>query len=95
MAELHAGTLLADENRREARTSFLREVLEVVPVIDYDVDVARAHAVLLVEVRRRGRPRGAHDLIIAATALQSGRTVVTADAGAFVDLPGVETRSHR
>jgi tRNA(fMet)-specific endonuclease VapC len=66
-----------------------------VPVVDYDLDVARAHAELLVVVRRQGRPRGAHDLIIGATALSSGRSLVTADRSAFVDLPGIVTVTYR
>jgi tRNA(fMet)-specific endonuclease VapC len=57
--------------------------------------VAEAHAELLVDVRREGRRRGAHDLMIAATAKATGRLVVTADRAAFVDLPGVQVRTHR
>ena len=45
---------------------------------------------LLAEVHRTGRPRGAHDLIIAATSVSSERTLLTADARGFEDLPGVE-----
>jgi len=39
--------------------------------------------------RRTGRPRGAHDLLIAATAAATRRTVVSADAAAVAELPGV------
>jgi prevent-host-death family protein len=49
----------------------------------------------LVAVRRSGRPRGAHDLVIAATARASKRTVVTSDLTAFTDLPGVTVLPHR
>jgi len=59
------------------------------------VAVAEAHAQLLAEVRAQGRPRGAHDLIIAATARAFDRTVLSADATAFRDLAGVTARSHR
>jgi tRNA(fMet)-specific endonuclease VapC len=48
---------------------------------------------LLTAVRRAGRPRGAHDLIIAATALATARTVVSADLTGFDDLPGVVVRT--
>ena len=71
------------------------DVLVVVPVVDYDLVVAEAHAQLLLAVRKQGRPRGAHDLIIAATARATRRTVVTADDSAFVQLPGVAVRGHR
>lgn len=95
IAELRVGAILADERRRLRRESFLVDILEVIPVIDYDIEVAEVHAALLVEVRRQGTPRGAHDLIIAATARQSQRIVVTSDLSGFQDLRGVRTRQHR
>lgn len=54
------------------------------------VDVARVHARLLAHALRTGTPRGAHDLIIAATAIATDREVVTHDGKAGFDtLPGV------
>jgi tRNA(fMet)-specific endonuclease VapC len=91
-AELLVGVELADASHRAARSAFVRSVLDTVPVEDYDIDVSRAHAVLLAHVRRSGRPRGAHDLIIAATALARDRSIVSVDAAAFADLPGVSIR---
>ncbi len=67
-------------------------VLSGIPVEPYDLEVARAHAGLLTHARKEGRARGAHDLLIAATALARGRTVVTADAAGFEDLPGLRVR---
>ena len=55
------------------------------------VEVAR----LLAAVRQAGRPRGAHDLLIAATALASNGVVITADESDFDDLPGVTFETHR
>ena len=95
IAELRVGVLLADDRRRSDREAFVDLVREALPVIDYDLAVAEAHAGLLASVRRSGTPRGAHDLIIAATAVATGRTVVTADRAAFDSLPGVELRFHR
>lgn len=92
-AELLVGVELADGARRSLRATFVRSVLDTVPIEDYDVQVAHAHASLLAHVRRSGRPRGAHDLIIAATAVARDRLVVSADATAFAGLPGVVTRS--
>jgi tRNA(fMet)-specific endonuclease VapC len=94
-AELRVGVLLSSGKRRAARREFLDDVLQVIPVVDYDRSVADVHAELLVHVRGQGRPRGAHDLIIAATAKAGGRTVVSADVSAFGDLPGVQVRPHR
>jgi tRNA(fMet)-specific endonuclease VapC len=95
IAELTVGVLLADDAHRPARQQFLDEVKVIIPIVDYDTMVAASHAELLVAVRRLGRPRGAHDLIIAATANATQRDVVSADTSAYEDLPGVTLRSHR
>lgn len=95
VAELRVGVLLATRRRQAARNSYVDDVIATIPVLHYDADVAEAHAELLVEVRTQGKPRGAHDLIIAATAKAFDRTVVSADDNAFRDLPGVEVSVHR
>jgi tRNA(fMet)-specific endonuclease VapC len=89
VADLLVGVALASKRHRPARAAFVGEVMTTIPVLDYDVDVAAAHAELLAAVRRSGRPRAAHDLIIAATARATRRTVVTTDTSGFEDLPGV------
>lgn len=95
VAELRVGALLANGRTRAARASYVDDIVSSIPVLDYDLDVAEAHGVLLAHVRSHGRPRGAHDLIIAATAKAFGRKVVTADVAAFLDLPDVEVRPYR
>jgi tRNA(fMet)-specific endonuclease VapC len=91
-AELLVGVELADDRRRPVREAFVADLLSAVTVESYDLAVALDHAVLLAHVRRTGLPRGAHDLLIAATARTRSRTVVTADAEGFRDLPGVDVR---
>lgn len=95
VAELQVGARLAAGRRRAQRQRFVDDVCEAIPILSYDRSVAAEHAELLVAVRRAGRPRGAHDLIIAATARASKRTVVTSDLTAFADLPGVTVLDHR
>lgn len=92
IAELRVGALLANGRRKAARSAYVDDVIATIPVLGYDVEVAEAHAELLLEVRSQGRPRGAHDLIIAATAKAFDRTVISADRTAFGDLSGVEVR---
>lgn len=90
---LHGVLLTPDPNRAEQQRTFLRETLSLAPVIDYTRDVADEHAALLAHVQRAGTPRGAHDLIIAATARAVDRIVLTTDSQAhFDDLPNV--RAH-
>lgn len=91
-AELLVGVELAAGDQRSARERFVAAILDTLPIEDYDIEVAGAHAALLAAVRRAGRPRGAHDLIIAATASARDRAVVTTAAAGFADLPGVSVR---
>lgn len=91
VAEYRVGIELADTAERAAqRSRALVAILENLEVLDYTEATAALHAQLLAHVRRLGRPRGAHDLIIAAHAAQTGRIVLSQDAAArFGDLPGV------
>jgi tRNA(fMet)-specific endonuclease VapC len=92
VAELLVGVELADGRRRSRRKAFVEAVLEAVSVETYDLDVARAHSALLAHTRRSGRARGAHDLIIAATARARRREVVSTDQEGFSGLPEVALR---
>ena len=92
LAELLVGVALADDRHRPRRQAFVDELVAVLPIETYDAEVARAHAGLIAHARRVGLPRGAHDLIIAATAVARHREVVTLDAAGFADMPGVRLR---
>ena len=94
VAEYLAGTLLdPDPGRSVAQRAFLDEVLQVLPVHEYDRGVAEHHAALLAYVLRAGSKRGAHDLIIAAADRAADRIVLTTDERArFGELPDVRTR---
>lgn len=89
VAELKVGVQMAKGRRRDKRERFVAAVLDAVSIEPYDLDVADAHAGLLAHVRRTGTPRGAHDLIIAATARAQDRQVVSSDQRAFAELPDV------
>lgn len=91
-AELLVGVELAEGRRRQRRRAVVERILSSVPVEPYDLDVARVHAVLLAHTRRSGRPRGAHDLLIAATALARDRVAACADPAGFDSLPGLLVR---
>jgi tRNA(fMet)-specific endonuclease VapC len=89
VAELKVGVQLAKGARRKRRERFVSAVLDAVTIEPYDLDVAEAHAALLTHVRQTGTPRGAHDLIIAATARARARQVVSSDQRGFAELPEV------
>jgi tRNA(fMet)-specific endonuclease VapC len=91
VAEYRVGIELADTAARAAdRARALVAITSAVDVLDYTEATAACHGRLIAHVRRAGQPRGAHDLIIAAHALQTDRIVLTFDAKArFNGLPGV------
>lgn len=91
IAEYRVGIELADTADRAAdRARALVAVTSAVEVLDYTDTTAAYHARLIAHARRAGTPRGAHDLIIAAHAVQTDRTILTFDAKArFADLPRV------
>jgi predicted nucleic acid-binding protein len=92
VAEYRVGIELADTTDRAAdRARALASITSAVDVLDYTQATAAHHGRLLAHVRRSGTPRGAHDLIIAAHAAQTGRTILSRDARArFGSLPGVD-----
>lgn len=91
IAEYRVGIELADTAARAAdRSRALAAITSAVEVLDYTDTTAAHHARLIAHARRTGTPRGAHDLIIAAHAAQTGRAILSRDAKArFADLPTV------
>jgi tRNA(fMet)-specific endonuclease VapC len=95
IAEYLAGVHLdRDAGRQAAQQALLAEILTVIPVCAYDRSVAEHHAALLAYTAREGQRRGPHDLIVAATARATGRTILTTDLRArFDELPDVKART--
>lgn len=89
VSELLHGVLRADAEHRPARQARVEAILGSVEVVPFDERVARVHAALWADLERRGRPLGAHDLQIAATAISLGWPVATLDARAFAHVPGL------
>lgn len=91
LAEYRVGIELAGTAERAiARARTLTAMMPTLEVLTYTENTAVHHARLLAWVRKSGRPRGAHDLIIASHAAETDRIIVSSDAKArFADLPGV------
>ncbi len=66
------------------------EFLTYMEVLDYTEATSLHHAALTAHVQANGQKRGAHGLVIAAHAAQSGRSVSSRDTRArFGGLPSV------
>lgn len=77
----------------QARTErFVLAVLNRLPVMPFDLAAARVHARLGADLKARGVSIGAHDLIIAATAVSIDFSVVTRDLRSFPRINGLTVR---
>lgn len=88
LAAITASELLHGVHRlggvRRARAGrFVEDLLGMLPVVPFDLDVARVHAVLSADLQARGTAVGAHDLLIASTAVYLGYDVATRDLRSF------------
>lgn len=83
---VHRAATAAQRARREA---FVERILEIVPLLPFDLVAARVHARLWADLAAKGVHVGAHDLVIAATALAVGFGVATRDLRSFPRIPGL------
>lgn len=83
------GVGLPGEHHRRSHGPWVAGLLAVIDVEAYDCDVARVRADLQLWCRRARHPRSPFHLMIAATAVARGRTLVTRDTRSVADPPGV------
>ena len=89
-SELLHGVHRADtEGRRSRREAFVETLLSRLPVIAFDLIAARTHSRLWAQLASKGVAIGAHDLLIAATAMARGLAVVTRDDRSFPRIQGL------
>jgi len=90
-SELLVGLQRMRDGGKKARAeAFVEAVLADLPIVAFDLLCARAHSALSAELRRRGAMVGAHDLLIAATAVARGYSVATSDERSFPKIPGLK-----
>ena len=91
-AELLHGVERLRGARRARAERFVGTLLDSVPVIDFDLPIARVHALLSADLAERGTAIGAHDLIIAATAVALDYRVATRDMKSFPRVEGLQVQ---
>ncbi|HLH14042.1 MAG TPA: PIN domain-containing protein [Solirubrobacteraceae bacterium] len=90
-SELLHGVHRAAKEHRARREAFVESVLNAFPVLSFDLLVARVHAGLWAALASSGVDVGAHDRIVAATAVSAGWRVGTANVRHFGRIPGLDT----
>jgi predicted nucleic acid-binding protein len=68
----------------------VEQLITSFPVIAFDLDMARVHARLAAELAEKGTQVGAHDLLIAATAVWLDYRVATRDLRSFPKIRGLD-----
>ena len=89
-AELLLGVERADTlARRQQRLEYVNSILADIPVLPFDLDVARVHARVSAHLLATGQPIPQNDVMIAATALAYGYAMLTHNFRHFERVPGL------
>ncbi|HXH54141.1 MAG TPA: type II toxin-antitoxin system VapC family toxin [Gammaproteobacteria bacterium] len=94
ISELLVGVHRANsEDRRIKRSAFVEQIIKSISALPFREEEARIHAELLSTLLSQGNLIGAHDLIIAATAITNNCAVLTKNEFDFNRIPGLEVLS--
>ena len=88
-SELLHGVHRASAEHRGRRQAFVETILSVIPALPFDLVTARVHARLWAELAAAGSDVGAHDRVVAATAMSSGWSVATGNLRHFHQIAGL------
>ena len=78
--------------KRHRRQAFVEGLLAQLPVIAFDLTVARVHASLWANLAKRGTVVGERDLMIGATAVATDHSIATRDERSFPKIPGLRVQ---
>lgn len=88
-ADLWYGAERATGEHRARRKSFLLQLFSLFEFVPYTEPTAFEHARLLALLDSRGQVMAPHQLILAATAIQTGSKVATFNTRHFTAVPGL------
>jgi predicted nucleic acid-binding protein len=86
---VHRAKTAAQRHRRQA---FVEGLLAQLPVIAFDLTVARVHASLWANLAKRGTVVRESDLMIGATAVATDYSIATRDERSFPKIPGLRVQ---
>ena len=89
-SELLHGVHRATPEHRVRREAFVEAVLTAFPPLPFELLAARAHARIWAGLAAAGQDVGAHDRIVAATAISAGWRVGTANLRHFDRIVGLD-----
>lgn len=90
VSELLHGVHRADsEKRRLRREAYVEKVIGVFPIYPFDLGAARIYARIWAYLAKKGISIGSHDLMIAATCISLGFSVLTYDIRDYGRIEGL------
>lgn len=89
VAELWHGVERANGRHKATRESYLRTLLQLMPIVPYTEQTAYEHARVWAELEASGKRISFYDLIVGATALQRGSKVATFNKRHFSRIRGL------
>ena len=92
-SELLHGLFRATERFRDKRASSIQHWIDRLSILDIDLEIARQHARLSVDLRAKGKLIGVHDQWLAATCLTFGLAMVTANTRDFERVQGLRVEN--
>lgn len=87
---LHGVHRLKGAVARTRAERFVERLLDAIPAVPFDIDVARVHAQLDAELSASGASVGDADLMIAATAVWLDYRLATRDLRSFPKIEGLD-----
>ncbi len=81
------------EKTRLKREAFVESVIAAIPVYPFDLTSSRIYARIWATLLKKGIRVGAHDLIIASTAIAIGFAVATFDLREYKKIPELMVES--
>ena len=93
-SELLVGVERANTAKRRAlRSAFVEHLLSNIPVLEFSLPVARTHARMIAALPKN-QTAGAHDALIAATAIHHGFGLLTRNVADFRIFPGLQLEAY-
>jgi tRNA(fMet)-specific endonuclease VapC len=87
LAELYVGLAFSKDAQAEAKA--INQLISDFEILDFDDHAAFIFGQIKAHLRRAGRPSGDMDVLIAATAMSNGHTLITRNVPHFQHIPNL------
>ena len=93
VSELYLGAHLSQKSFNEQRTTSIEIMISSLIILDFDSKVAKAHAKVWSQLKKKGILIGPYELIIAATCLYHQHSLLTFNIKEFSRVPNLKLAS--